>query len=319
MRRLGHFEEMEGFVQFLKNVAEGSPDRLQPVYAISGEAHLEEKTLDHLSGYMNNRPVRAGNAAHFQEQHDVYGEMIAAIAPLFVDVRFGEFGGGHAGLLRRLLDRIDATLESPDAGIWEYRGAARIHTFSLLMHWVGARITRRVAERLGDPDLEGRAAAIAARARDLIEHECYRETLGYYGDSTTTDHPDASLLMMVNLGYLVDKSRADRHVRCLSQLLRSRGHLMHRYLHSDDFGQSTSTFTLCGFWYAEALARLGHPVEAEEVFREIVKHANHVGLLSEDLDPATGEQLGNFPQAYSHVGLINAAFAISPLPYDVGD
>jgi GH15 family glucan-1,4-alpha-glucosidase len=318
MHRIGHFDEMEGFVQFLKNVAEVSPEQLQPVYAISGEAELHEEELPHLKGYLGNQPVRAGNAAHFQVQNDVYGEMLGAIAPLFTDIRFGHDDPGGSRLVTRLLDRVESTLVTPDAGIWEYRGAARVHTFSLLMHWFGARVAEHIGRSLGDATLSERAAALSLRARDLIEGQCYRPDLGRYGDSTTTENPDASLLMMVNLGYLgANDPRAESHVRSIAAELTAREHLMHRYRHQDDFGQSKSTFTVCGFWYAEALARLGYKDEAEDVCRSILEHVNHVGLFSEDLDPDTGEQLGNFPQTYSHVGLINAAFAICPVPEDV--
>jgi GH15 family glucan-1,4-alpha-glucosidase len=205
----------------------------------------------------------------------------------------------------------------PDAGIWEYRGAERVHTFSLLMHWFGARIAERIGLSLDDEALVLRCQSLARRARTLIE-KCYRPELGYYADSITTSNADASLLMMVNLGYLRrGDARAERHVRALTERLRARDFLMHRYKHDDDFGSSKSTFTVCGFWYAEALARLGYQEEAEETCAAIIDYANHVGLFSEDLDPDTGEQLGNFPQTYSHVGLINAAFAISPSPEEL--
>jgi len=315
MRRLGHFEETEGFVGFLKNVVEAHPERLQPVFSISGEDRLTEVELDHLAGYMGNRPVRAGNAAYYQIQNDVYGEMLGAIAPLLLDIRFQDHGGADhtVRVVRRLLGRIERVMEEPDAGIWEYRGAERVHTFSLLLHWTGGMIARRIGAAVSDQALSGYGQAIMDRARSIIEEKCYNGE--FYVDSTSTNNPDASLLMMVNLGYLDPRSeRAQRHVRGLARELGQTKGLVQRYRHNDDFGQSTSTFTVCGFWYAEALARLGFLDEAEHACQELISHANHVGLFSEDIDPQTGEQLGNFPQTYSHVGLINAAFAISPFP-----
>jgi GH15 family glucan-1,4-alpha-glucosidase len=317
MHRIGHFDEMEGFVQFLKNVAQTSGTELQPVYAISGNADLIEVELPHLAGYRGNRPVRAGNAAHFQVQNDVYGEMLGAIDPLFTDIRFGGENGASDRLVDELLDSIEARMESPDAGIWEYRGAARVHTFSLLMHWFGARLAHRIGKARNRAELMRRSSELVERATGLIE-KCHHPELGYFGDSTTTANADASLFMMVNLGYLrPDEPRAEQHVRNLAAQLKTGDHLMRRYMHEDDFGASQSTFTVCGFWYAEALARLGNREEAEEVCRGIIGYANHVGLFSEDVDPTTGEQLGNFPQTYSHVGLINAAFAISPTPEEL--
>ena len=321
MRRIGHFDEMEAFVSFLKNLAESSPEHLQPVYGISGERELHEFALDHLPGYLGHPPVRAGNAAYQQIQNDVYGEMIAAIAPIFLDIRFGEHLSGRSDrLVRRLLDRIALTLELPDAGIWEIRNDTRVHTFSLLMHWMGAVVAARIAERLGEPALEGQARGLAARTRALIEDRCWRPDRGYYGDSLVSDNADGSLLMMVNLGFLgKSHPHAESHLRQLSRQLGVNGHLMHRYVHHDGIGESHGTFTVCGYWHAEALARLGHRDEAEEAMAHLVGHASHVGLISEDVDPETGVQWGNFPQTYSHVGLINAAFAISPMPTEVGD
>ncbi|MCA9592311.1 MAG: glycoside hydrolase family 15 protein [Myxococcales bacterium] len=321
MRRIGHFEEMEQFVSFLKNLAEASPEHLQPVYGISGERELHEEVLSHLGGYQGSGPVRIGNAAYAQHQHDVYGEMIAAIAPMYLDVRFADHQpAGSVRLLRRLLTRLAETMEQPDAGIWEIRGDVRTHTFSLLMHWVGAVVAARIAQQAGAADIEGTARGLAARARSIMIERCYRSELGYYADSTATDNPDASLLMMINLGFLRrGHPHAEPHLRALARELKVRGPLLHRYRHHDGIGETLATFTVCGFWYVEALARLGFVAEAERGFEELMLHANHVGLFSEDLDPVSGEQLGNFPQTYSHVGLINAAFAISPLPLEVGD
>ncbi|MCA9630657.1 MAG: glycoside hydrolase family 15 protein, partial [Myxococcales bacterium] len=314
MRRLGHFEEMERFVSFAQNLAEGS-ETLQPVYGISGESRLSERTLDHLAGYLDaNPPVRCGNAAYLQVQNDVYGEIIAAVAPQFLDLRFDTHNNAHAAtLVHRLLGYIEHTMELPDAGIWEYRAEPEVHTFPLLFHWTGAALAARIGKAISDPSLEGKALGLVARARSIIEEQCYRPDLGIYAESTNprNNNADASLFMMVNLGYLSrGNPRAERHVRELHKKLSVDRYLMKRYNHFDGIGETHGTFTVCGFWAAEALARLGYREEAIEACEQLIKHANHVGLFSEDIDPKTGEQWGNFPQTYSHVGLINAAFAI---------
>ncbi len=314
LRRLGHFEEMEAFVAYLGNIAEASPDRLQPVYGISGEREIIETTIEHLSGYLNNGPVRAGNDAYRQTQHDVYGEMIASLAPMFLDVRFHNMARERStSLLRNLLTSIETYLESPDAGLWEKRQAPKLHTFSLLMHWAGATVAHRVGVRFDDTTLIERSRVIAERASKIIETKTWRPNLGFYADSVDSSAADASLMMMVNLGYLPAGPRAESHIRGLAKTLSATDHLLYRYLHNDGIGETYSTFTVCGFWYAEALARLGHVEEAERIFATLLCHANHVGLLSEDIDPKTGELWGNFPQTYSHVGIINTAFAISPI------
>ncbi len=321
MRRLGHFEEMEQFVSFAQNLAEGV-DNLQPVYSISGASRLSERTLDHLAGYKdNNKPVRCGNAAYLQIQNDVYGEIIAAMSPQFLDVRFAARNHLHAvGLVHRLLERINTTMELPDAGIWEYRAEPAVHTFPLLFHWAGASLAARIAQAISDPTLEAKASGLAERAHKIIEAQCYRPALGFYAESTdpANCNADASLFMMVNLGYLKPSDpRAERHVRELYKRLSVDRYLMRRYTHFDGIGETQSTFTVCGFWAAEALARLGYPEEAIEACEQLIGHSNHVGLFSEDIDPKTGEQWGNFPQTYSHVGLINAAFAIRQSSLDL--
>lgn len=319
MRRLGHFEEMEAFVMFLKNLA--AFHELQPVFGITGEHRLTETTLDHLDGYLGNKPVRAGNAAYLQPQHDAFGEMIAAIAPLFLDMRF-ESGEAESGLrlVRKLLDGIERTMEEPDASIWEYRGHARVHAFSLLMHWTGAEVAARIGNRQGDTTLLAKAVRLARRARELLEKGCFVAADGFYGDAVGEANADASLFMMINLGFLKpDDPNARTHLRRLADRLRAKDHLLHRYVHHDGIGDTQNTFTVCGFWYAEALARLGDKDAALENCTSLMKHANHVGLLSEDIDPKTGTQWGNFPQTYSHVGLINAAFAINPVQTELGD
>ncbi|MEM1029654.1 MAG: glycoside hydrolase family 15 protein [Myxococcota bacterium] len=315
MRRLNHYEETEAFVGYLANLAAAAPgEPLQPVYGIAGEATLTEEILDHLAGYRGERPVRVGNAAYAQVQHDVYGEMVAVLAPMFLDVRFEHLRSAtHEDLVRRLLDYIERYLESPDAGLWEIRDTPKVHTFSLLMHQFGARMAARIGVAINDAALTKRAAAIADRAEHLIATRCWREA-GYFADATSTDHADAALMMMVNLGVLDPSSeRAATHVDILSARLRAGRGLLHRYVHHDGIGETHAAFTVCGFWHAEALARLGRKGEARDAIAALLRHQNHVGLFSEDVDPKDGTQLGNFPQTYSHVGLINAAFAIAPL------
>lgn len=321
MRRIGHVDELEAFVGFIKNIASVN-DQLQPVYGITGETDLTEREIPELRGYGGSGPVRAGNGAYEQVQYDAYGEVIGTIAPFFLDFRFEHHVTENSiSLLKRLLRRIEEKMLTPDAGIWEIRDDNRVHTFSLLFHWVGAVVAARIGETLGDEGLSAHAIELVDKTREIIESQCWVEERGFYADSTTSKNEDAALLMMINLGYLRrGDPRAETHLRALEKRLQVNGHLMHRYLHHDGLGgDHVATFTVCGFWYVEALARLGYIVEAEEAFEKMLSYSNHVGLFSEDIDPRTGAQLGNFPQTYSHVGIINSAFAISPLPLEMGD
>lgn len=314
LRRLGQFEEMQRFINYLGNIAESGEGRLQPVYGISGERKLEEQILD-LPGYNGNGPVRIGNDAYLQAQNDVFGEMLASMAPLFLDVRFDDHARAWStGLFHRLLDSVEHCFDLPDASLWEKRREPKVHTFTLLMNWAGARAACSVGQRTGDEALAARGQQLLERSETLIA-SAWREKLGFYADSPESMDADASLFMLVNLGMLPpDHPHAERHILNLAKRLaaNSRDYLLYRYLHDDGIGATYATFTVCGFWYAEALARLDKIDHAREAFTGLMSHANHVGLLSEDIDPKSGALWGNFPQTYSHVGLINAAFAISP-------
>ncbi len=317
LARLDHHEESERFASFLESLpaiglpATGLPatGRLQPVYGIGGEQQLPETILEHLSGHLGEGPVRLGNAACAQIQNDVYGETIAAVAPLLLGR--ADCPPAALALLVRLLEQIDRTMELPDAGLWEIRDEPKLHTFSLLMHWLGATNAASVGARIDDAALEQRGRELAARARGLIEDRCFRPELGYYADSASTDHADAALLLMINLGFLEpEHPAAASHLASLHERLGLGNSLMQRYRHHDGIGETHATFTVCGFWYAEALARVGRAEEAERCFVDLLGYANHLGLFSEDIDPKTGKQWGNFPQTYSHAGLITAALAI---------
>lgn len=313
LRLLSHADEMERFVTYLYNVAAGARGRLQPVYGLSGETDLVERELPHLAGYRGEGPVRVGNAAHAHVQNDVYGEMILAISPLFLDARMaGSALAQPWDLLTRLLADVARHLAEKDAGIWEFRDKRQLHTFSLLMSWAGVNQAARIASRLGRAGIARRAERLAARARGLIRRHAWRPRAGAFAEAAGGTEWDASLLLMLQLGFLDARAPAARsHVLRLGRALRAANGFIHRYTHDDDFGRSVAVFTSANFWHAEALARIGRRDAARALFERILARANHVGLLSEDLDPKTGEQWGNFPQTYSHVGLIHAAFALS--------
>jgi GH15 family glucan-1,4-alpha-glucosidase len=307
LQQLGSLDESRAFVAFLETLT-GHP--FQPLYGIAGEREVEEETLDHLAGYRGNRPVRIGNQAYVQDQHDIYGEMIAALAPLYASAR--KPGPASMTLLVKLLDAIEQNMTSPDAGLWEKRQGPVLHTFSLLMHWYGAKTAHSIATAEDDAPLAERALTLKERAREIIEERCWRPELGFYADSAEANYADASLFLMVTTGYLEPSSpRARSHVDGLVKRLQLAPHLFHRYRHDDGIGETHSCFTVCALWYAEALALMGDRATAEQVLRSVLGHANHVGLLSEDIDPKDGSLWGNFPQTYSHVGIIRCALALS--------
>ncbi|MEM7199593.1 MAG: glycoside hydrolase family 15 protein [Planctomycetota bacterium] len=312
--RLGHAEEMERFLQFLLTICASHGDRLQPLYGINGETELHEHILEHLDGYRGEKPVRIGNQAYEHVQNDVYGEMILAISRILMDTRFAGSEGieGAQGLVHRLLQQIEQRLTEPDAGLWELRNQQQLHSFTLLMHWAGAARAADIGEALGSADLEHRGRKAAATARDILEERCWHQGLGALTQAADRDNLDAAMLLAVQLGFFAsDPDRARSHVEAVRTGLSVDGGLLRRYDVRDDFGHQEAAFTVCAFWLVEAMAMVGRRDEACELFEQLLSLGNGLGLYSEDILPDTREQTGNFPQTYSHVGLINAAFRLS--------
>ena len=311
--RLGHFDEMERFLAYLRTILETHGGKLQPLYSVSGKADLSEEILDPLDGFRGQKPVRIGNQAHEHVQNDIYGEMILAISRLLLDSRFVGFEGlgGACPLIERLLDEVEKRLEDPDAGLWELRGQEQLHTFTLLTHWAGARRAAEVGDAVGARDLRDKALRIAEKARSIIETRCTDPDTGALTQSADKKNLDAATLLALHFGFWEpDDPAAARHVEAIGEQLNVGG-LLRRYDVADDFGQQEAAFTVCSFWMVEALAIVGKKNDARILFERLLSHGNDLGLFSEDILPETGELSGNFPQTYSHVGLINAAFRLS--------
>jgi GH15 family glucan-1,4-alpha-glucosidase len=312
LRRLSHLSEGERFIRFLRDVVESGP--LQPVYGIGGERELPEVMLEHLVGFGGNGFVRIGNAASTQRQNDLMGVIVLCLDTLLSDPRIvHDDPGAFFPLIERLVDYAIEVAPQTDTGIWEFRSMLRPYTFSRAMCWVAAHRGAVLARRFGRTDRAARWEAVAESEREIVLRRGYREDLGFFTQALEGLHPDASLLLLPTLG-IVD-ARDPRFVRTVDAYARSLvSHgLMMRYRNEDDFGATTSAFTICSFWWAEALALMGRLEDAIEVFSRVARYANPLGLFSEDIDPASGALLGNFPQAYTHVGLIHAAITIGEL------
>ncbi|HKY22472.1 MAG TPA: glycoside hydrolase family 15 protein [Vicinamibacterales bacterium] len=312
LRRVGHLAEGEAFVSFLRDVAEAGP--LQPLYGIGGERELVEEHLDHLEGFCGSRPVRIGNAAYVQKQHDLMGEMILCLDTLTSDPRIVI---DDSEPLLRMVERFVAeaivAVESDDTGLWEYRTFPNKYTFSHVLCWVAAKRGARLARRMGRESLAVEWEGWADGYREVILHRAYNRELGFFTQVLDGKFPDASNLLLPTLGIIDPRDpRFVSTVDAYERLLVEDG-LMLRYRHKDDFGDTTSAFSICSFWWAEALAMVGRLDDAVKLFYRLQSYANGVGLFSEDIEPRTGLLLGNFPQAYTHVGLINTAVTISDL------
>jgi len=310
---LGQFEEREQFVQFLLNVAGGSPGlNLAPLYRVDGSQNLEEAVLDNWPGYNGEQPVRIGNAAALHSQHDIYGEMVLALTPIFLDERMSaERSPAALRLIEELARKAISLAGVPDAGIWEYRTEWKPQTFSSLMCWAAADRMARIADR-HEPARAAEFHAAAARIHADVSARSWNQSKNSFVGHYDGEDLDASLLQMVRLRFLSpDDPRLSNTIDAIHKDL-GRGGWLQRYSLNDGFGKPSVAFVICTFWLIEALSAAGRREEARAVFDRIHGALSPLGLLSEDYDPTEPRMWGNFPQTYSHVGLIHAAFAASP-------
>lgn len=308
---LGHFDEMEGYSHFLENVALRNEQDLQPVYNIAGEGEIPEYELD-LPGYLNNKPVRIGNQAAEQIQNDAYGQILLSLFHLYSDNRVIKSKNRLSmNLIKSIFYRLIKSIDQPDSGPWEFREKKSIHCYSILFHWAGCSAVQKLARIMKDSELEEAAIKGRSRAVELIER-CYDPVRGVYTQTPGEPHLDASLLQMATLGYFYDKPLEfiKRHIEAIENDLSVKEGLLLRYKHQDDFGLQKTGFLVCSFWLVEAYFCIGENEKAQRILRELDKTKNHLGLMSEDVSFEDGSQWGNFPQTYSHVGLINCAFAM---------
>jgi GH15 family glucan-1,4-alpha-glucosidase len=309
---LGATRTMEGFLSYIQNLAAGADESLQPVYGIALESDLEERVEAGLSGYRGMGPVRVGNQAYRQPQHDVYASLVLASTHSFFDQRLLHRGGLRLfELLERFGARAARLWDLPDAGLWEFRTRSQVHTFSAAMCWAACDRLAKIARRLGEPVRSARWRGEADRMRAGILERAWSDERNSFAASFGGREVDASLLLLHEIGFLsADDPRFASTVAAVEKDLR-RGAYLLRYSEPDDFGAPSTAFNVCTFWYIGALTALGRRDEARELFENMLTRRNRLGLLSEDLDVQSGELWGNFPQTYSMVGLINAATRLS--------
>ena len=317
LNRLGATRVMERYLGYVLNVVAANEGRaLQPVYGINGRAALEETEIDSLPGYRGMGPVRVGNQAHRQTQHDVYGSAILAATHVFFDRRLVR--SGDESLFRRLEKlgaRAAVVYDQPDAGLWELRDTADVHTFSSVMCWAGCDRLARIAARLGLVDREDYWQREAARIHQFICDNAWNPSLGSFVSTMGGHALDASLLRLNDVGFLqADDPRFMGTVTAIGRDL-MRESYVYRYVEPDDFGRPENAFLVCTFWYIDALASIGRRDEARALFERVLACRNRHGLLAEHIDPRTGEQWGNFVQTYSMVGIIRCAIRLST-PWD---
>ena len=317
LNRLNATETMESYLRYIVNIAAGADaSPLQPVYRINGDPALAESGVQTLPGYRGMGPVRIGNDAYRQVQHDVYGSAILAATHVFFDERLNRHG--DSALFERLEElgyRALAAYDQPDAGMWEFRCNSHVHTFSAVMCWAGCDRLARIATRLGKAARAGEWGTRAAQIARFIDERCWNAERKSFVSTAGGNGLDASLLLLHEIGFLAaDDPRFVATVDAIGTELK-RGDFVFRYVERDDFGEPENAFLICTFWYVNALAAIGRRTEARALFGRLLASRTTHGLLAEHLDLRTGELWGNFPQAYSMVGLITSAIRLS-LPWD---
>ncbi|MCW4467714.1 glycoside hydrolase family 15 protein [Flavobacterium sp. MFBS3-15] len=312
VHELGHNEMAKDYLRFIINLVPDKDEKLQIMYGINGEKQLTEETLDHLSGYMGSKPVRIGNAAYSQRQNDIYGILMDVIYQQLThfsnDIENGE---ELWNITKGIVWVVERHWQEPDKGIWEFRTEERHFTFSKVLCWTAIDRAIKVARIFGKNNKADKWETIAKAIREDILENAWNEEVQAFTQSYGSSDLDASVLLMENYGFI--EAMDPRYVLTVKAIDKELSHngLLYRYKNKDDFGLPTSSFTICTFWFINSLFKIGEKKKAETLFAQLLSYSNHLGLFSEDIDFETKRLLGNFPQAYSHLALIETAINLS--------
>jgi GH15 family glucan-1,4-alpha-glucosidase len=313
LNRLGALDVLESYLVYLRNIVDGARGgHIQPLYDVRGNATLEEREAQNLPGYRGMGPVRVGNAAYSQVQHDAYGQIVLSSVQGFIDQRLLRMAGlSDFEALEAVGERAWQVYDQPDAGLWELRTRAHVHSYSAVMCWAACDRLAHAAAALDLPEREVHWRERAEVMKARILQSAWRTDSNAISANFEDDARDASLLQLIDLRFLTaDNPMFLGTLKALEKDLR-RGNDMLRYSAPDDFGEPVTAFNVCTFWLIEALHRTGRSEEARALFEEMLSRRTAAGLLSEDIDPVTGELWGNYPQTYSLVGIINCAVLLS--------
>ncbi|WP_282086488.1 glycoside hydrolase family 15 protein [Aquimarina algiphila] len=311
---LGHKNVAQRFLRFIIDIIPDKDEKIQIMYGINGEKDLTEKTLDHLSGYKNSSPVRIGNAAFHQKQNDIYGILMNVIYQQFVKFECTVDDNESLWTISKsIVHIVNVNWEKPDKGIWEFRTEERHFTFSKLLCWVAIDRAIKIGELINKKGKNKRWKALRDRIYNDIYENAWNEEVQAYTQSYGSSDLDASTLLMESYGFIDAKDpRFISTVKATEKELCNDG-LLYRYKNKDDFGLPSSSFTICSFWFINSLFKIGEEEKAKKLFDQLLSYSNHLGLFSEDIDFKTKRLLGNFPQAYSHLALIETAVNFSEM------
>jgi GH15 family glucan-1,4-alpha-glucosidase len=312
MSSLGHLNVARRFMKFIIDIIPVKNEKIQILYGIHGEKKLKESTLAHLEGYEGSRPVRIGNAAYMQKQNDIYGVLMDVIYQQFLIFDIGlDFSEDLWTITRSVVKTVSNNWKYPDRGIWELRSNPQHFTFSKVLCWVAIDRAIKIARLLKKDHHADEWTNLRDKIRKNIMHKAWNKEIGAFTQHYGSDDLDASSLLMESYGFIdaMDPKYLSTVKATRENLMRDG--LMYRYTNHDDFGKPSSSFTICTFWMINALYKTGEKEEARRLFDQVLSHGNHLGLFSEDIDFETRRLLGNFPQAYSHLALIESAALLS--------
>lgn len=306
--QLGHKRMAKRFLDFIVDLVPDKDEKLQIMYGINKEKQLTEKLLPHLSGYKNSQPVRIGNAAYAQRQNDIYGILMDVIYQEFVNLN-SELENVEElwNITKGIAWVVGKHWQEPDKGIWEFRTEDRHFTFSKVLCWVAIDRAIKVSKLLGKESKLARWEKLEQEIKNDILTYAWSEEKQAFTQSYRSQDLDAAVLLMHSYGFIAPTHpKFVSTVKAIGRELMNDG-LLYRYKNKDDFGLPSSSFTICTFWYIHALFKIGEEAEAKKQFDRLLSYANHLGLFSEDIDFKIKRLLGNFPQAYSHLALIETA------------
>ena len=310
--KMGHYNTALRFLVYLKGILKSKTDSFQIMYGIRGERDLTEIDLPHLAGYENSKPVRIGNAAFNQKQNDIFGYLLNVIYQYY-EVFPGTLDEIEDmwEIVRNISLTVSTHWEKPDKSIWEFRNEEKHFVFSKVMSWVAMDRASKIAHLLNKTYYKETWRGIANDIKEDVLKNGWKNELQTFTQTYSNSELDASLLLMAEYGFIsADDWKYQKTVNAIKSELFHNG-LVYRYKNSDDFGTPSSSFTICTFWLIQALFRIGLKEDAKKIFENLLAYGNHLGLFSEDIDFTTKMLLGNFPQAYSHLALINTAILFS--------
>ena len=312
MKEIGHNSISRRYLNFITNLMPDKDEKMQIMYGINGEKKLTELELSHLSGYENSAPVRVGNAAYIQKQNDIYGILLDVIY-LHFKIHFTSLNHSEElwTLVRNVVKIVERNWQLPDKGIWEIRNDDKHFTFSKVLCWTAINRAAKIADLLNQSDYAEKWNPLQEEIKADIYKNAWSEKKQAFTQAYGVEDLDASVLLMESYGFI--KAKDPKYVSTTLAIQKELEHngLLFRYKNHDDFGLPNSAFTICTFWLINSLYKIGKKKEAREKFNTILTYANHLGLFSEDIHFDSKRLLGNFPQAYSHLALIETAITIS--------